>query len=347
MTDSTDLQATARAMVAPGKGILAIDETAGTCTKRFDEAGIASTETSRRDYREMLISTPGVGEYVSGAILYDETLRQRAADGRPMVDVLNAQGILPGIKVDTGAKPMAGAPGETVTEGLDGLAGRLAEYRDIGARFTKWRAVIRVAQGPGPGDCLPTRRCIEANAHALARYAALAQEAGLVPIVEPEVLMSGDHDIRRCQEVTEEVLHAVFGQLAAQRCLLEGMVLKPNIVVPGADCPDRADAAEIAEHTIETLRRCVPAAVPGIAFLSGGLTGEQACAYLNEMNARGPHPWQLTYSFGRALQYPALEIWSGDPANVPAAQAAFAHRARMAALARSGEYSEGMERVTA
>jgi fructose-bisphosphate aldolase class I len=347
MTDSNDLRTTARAMVAPGKGILAIDETVGTCTKRFDEAGIESTETSRRDYREMLVSTPGIGEYVSGSILYDETLRQSAADGRAMVDVLNAQGILPGIKVDTGAKPMGGALGETVTEGLDGLAGRLSEYRGIGARFTKWRAVIRVAQVPSPEDGLPSRRCIEANAHALASYAALAQEAGLVPIVEPEVLMSGDHDIGRCQEVTEEVLHAVFGQLVAQRCLLEGMVLKPNMVVPGADCPDQADADQIAERTIETLRRCVPAAVPGIAFLSGGLTGEQACTYLSEMSSRGPHPWELTYSFGRALQYPALEIWSGDPANVPAAQAAFLHRARMASLARSGAYTPDLERVTA
>ncbi len=340
MADEAKLEATAWAMVAPGKGILAIDETSPTCTKRFDEFGIESTAESRRDYREMLIRAPGIAEYVSGAILYDETIRQDAADGRPLVDVLNAQGIIPGIKVDTGAKPLDGAPGETLTEGLDGLAGRLNEYREIGARFTKWRAVIRI----GPG--MPSRRCIEANAHALARYASLAQDAALVPIVEPEVLMDGDHDIRRCRDVTEEVLHAVFGQLVTQNCLLEGMVLKPNMVIPGSACPNQADAEEIAELTLQTLRRCVPAAVPGIAFLSGGLTGEQACAYLNEMTVRGPHPWQLTYSFGRALQYPALEIWSGDAANVPAAQSAFLHRARMAALARSTAYSPELERAS-
>ncbi len=338
MADERTLEATARAMVAPGKGILAIDETSPTCTKRFDEFGIESTVESRRDYREMLITTRGVAEYVSGAILYDETIRQQAADGRPIVDVLNARGIIPGIKVDTGAKPLAGAPGETVTEGLDGLAGRLSEYREIGARFTKWRAVIRIGSG------MPSRRCIEANAHALARYAALAQEAGLVPIVEPEVLMNGDHDIRRCQDATEEVLHAVFGQLVAQRCLLEGMVLKPNMVTPGSACPNQAGAEEIAELTIQTLRRCVPAAVPGIAFLSGGQTGEQACANLNAMVSTGPLPWELTYSFGRALQYPALEIWGGDAANVPAAQSAFLHRARMSSLACSGAYSPETER---
>ncbi len=342
MIDPAALEATARAMVAPGKGILAIDETIGTCTKRFEEFRIESTPESRRDYREMLVSTSGVGDYVSGAILYDETLRQSAADGRAMVELLNSQGIIPGIKVDTGAQPMAGgAPGETLTEGLDGLSDRLAEYYQIGARFTKWRAVIRNGHG------LPTRRCVEANAHALARYAVAAQEAGLVPIVEPEVLMTGAHDIARCQEVTEEVLHEVFGQLFAQRVLLEGIVLKPNMVVPGEDCPDQPGAAEIAGRTIETLRRCVPAAVPGIAFLSGGLTGEQACAYLNEMAARGPHPWQLTYSFGRALQYPALGTWAGNPANVPAAQSAFLHRARMSALGRSGAYTPDLDRVTA
>jgi fructose-bisphosphate aldolase class I len=327
--------------VAPGKGVLAIDETSGTCTKRFDEVGIESTSESRRDYREMLISTPGLGEYVSGAILYDETIRQSAADGRPVVEVLTAQGIIPGIKVDTGAKPLAGAPGETVTEGLDGLAARLNEYHDIGARFTKWRAVIRIAAA------MPTRRCIEANAHALARYAVLAQEAGLVPIVEPEVLMDGGHNIERCQEVTEEVLHTVFDQLFRQRSLLEGIVLKPNMVVPGAECPSQPDAAEIAEITVRTLGRCVPAAVPGIAFLSGGQTGDQACSNLNAMTRGAPQPWELTYSFGRALQYPALEIWGGKAANAPAAQAAFLHRARMAGLARSGRYSPALERVSA
>jgi fructose-bisphosphate aldolase class I len=333
-------------MVARGKGVLAIDETSPTCSRRFDEFGIESTPESRRDYRQTLITAPGIAEYVSAAILYDETIRQGASDGRPIVDVLNGAGIIPGIKVDTGARPMAGAPGETVTEGLDGLAERLAEYREIGARFTKWRAVIRVAQGPSPEDRLPTRRCVEANAHALARYAALAQEAGLVPIVEPEVLMNGAHDIRRCREVTEEVLHAVFGQLVAQHCRLEGMVLKPNMVVPAAECPDQSGSTEIAELTVQTLRRCVPAAVPGVAFLSGGLTGEQACTYLSEMVARGPHPWQLTYSFGRALQYPALETWGGKAENIPAAQSAFLHRARMASLARSGAYSPEMERLS-
>ena len=341
MADVGTLEDTARAMVAHGKGILAIDESVSTCSKRFAEAGIESTEDSRRDYREMLITTPGIGEYVSGAILYDETIRQKAADGRAMAEVLRVQGMIPGIKVDAGTKPLAGAPGETVTEGLDGLAGRLNEYRDIGARFTKWRAVIRIARG------MPSRRCIEANAHALARYAALARESGLVPIVEPEVLMDGDHDIVRCQEVTEEVLLAVFGQLVTQGCLLEGMVLKPNMVISGSACPNQADAAEIAGLTLQTLRRCVPAAVPGVAFLSGGLTGEQACTFLDEMMSRGPHPWELTFSFGRALQYPAVEIWGGVAANVRSAQAAFLHRARMSSLARSGAYSPDSERVPA
>jgi fructose-bisphosphate aldolase class I len=341
MLDEGKLEATARAMIAPGKGILAIDETSPTCTKRFDTLGIESTKDTRRDYREMLITTPGVAEYVSGAILFDETIRQNAADGRPIADVLNGQGIITGIKVDTGARPLAGAPGETVTEGLDGLAGRLAEYREIGARFTKWRAVIRI----GPG--MPSRRCIEANAHALARYAVLAQEAGLVPIVEPEVLMDGDHDIRRCQEVTEEVLNNVFDQLFRQRCLLEGIVLKPNMVIPGSGCPVQAETREIAELTVQTLRRCVPAAVPGVAFLSGGQTGDEACTNLNAMNGGESQPWELTYSFGRALQYPALEIWRGNAANVPAAQSAFLHRARMSGLARSGRYSPSLEQVPA
>lgn len=340
MTDQSELRETALAIVAPGKGILAIDETVATCTKRFEELGIESTPESRCDYREMLVTTPGCGDYVSGAILYDETIRQLGSDGRPLVDLLRSQGIAPGIKVDTGAKPMAGAAGETATEGLDGLGDRLAEYREIGARFTKWRAVIRIADG------LPTLRCIEANAHALARYAVIAQEAGLVPIVEPEVLMNGPHGIRRCQDVTEEVLQAVFGQLAAQRCLLEGIVLKPNMVLPGTECPNQSSADEIASLTLQTLHRCVPAAVPGVAFLSGGLTGEQACIYLNELATLGQHPWQLTYSFGRALQYPALEIWAGDPANTPAAQAAFLHRAKMSSLARAGAYSPNLERAS-
>ena len=339
--DVGTLEDTARAMVAPGKGILAMDESAPTCTKRFAGIGIESTEESRRAYREMLITTPGLSEYISGAILFDETIRQKASDGRLLVDVLKGHGIIPGIKVDAGTKPLGGAPGETVTEGLDRLADRLHEYREMGARFTKWRAVIRIGAG------MPTRRCIEANAHALARYAALAQEAGLVPIVEPEVLMDGDHDIHRCQEVTEEVLHTVFGELRSQRCLLEGIVLKPNMVISGEGCLVQADAREIAKLTLQTLRRCVPAAVPGIAFLSGGQTGEEACANLNAMNSGGPQPWELTYSFGRALQYPALEIWGGDAANVPAAQSAFLHRSRMTSLAHSGGYSPDLERATA
>jgi len=331
------LKATAQAMVAAGKGVLAIDETSPTCTKRFTEIGIESTEDSRRAYREMLVTSPGIGQYISAAILVDETIRQVTSDGRTFVDALRAAGIIPGIKVDGGARPLAKAPGESVTEGLDRLRERLNEYRETGARFTKWRAVLRIAQG------MPSRYCVQTNAHALGRYAALAQEAGLVPIVEPEVLMDGEHDIRRCQEVTEEVLLAVFDELATQRCLLEGMVLKPNMVVPGTECRVQANASEIAGLTLSTLRRCVPAAVPGIAFLSGGQTGEEACANLNAMASRGPHPWELSFSFGRALQYPALPIWSGQAANVPAAQTAFLHRARMSSLARSGVYSQEME----
>ncbi|MGH8245800.1 MAG: class I fructose-bisphosphate aldolase, partial [Gammaproteobacteria bacterium] len=325
------------AMVAAPRGILAIDETEATCTKRFAEFGITSTQDSRRDYREMLVTTRGIREYVSGAILVDETIRQTISDGRTFVELLRSAGIIPGIKVDAGARPLAGAAGEVVTEGLDRLRERLAEYREIGARFSKWRAVIRI----GPG--VPSRYCIRTNAHALGRYAALAQEAGLVPIVEPEVLMDGDHDIARCQDVTEEVLDAVFAELAAQRCLLEGMVLKPNMVVPGSASHSEATAIEIAERTLATLCRCVPAAVPGIAFLSGGLTGEEACANLNIMVSRAPLPWELTFSFGRALQYPALQIWGGEATNVPAAQDAFLHRVQMSGLARTGAYSPDKE----
>ena len=328
-------------MVAPGKGILAIDETPATCTRRFAEAGIESTEETRRAYREMLVTAPRIGDYISAAILVDETIRQRTSDGRSFVEALAEQGILPGIKVDAGARPLAGAADETVTEGLDRLRERLEEYRAMGARFTKWRAVI----GIGPG--LPSRYCILVNAHALGRYAALAQEAGLAPIVEPEVLMDGSHDIHRCAEVTEDVLRAVFVELAAQRCLLEGIVLKPNMVISGQESPDQAPAAEIARFTLDVLRRCVPSAVPGIAFLSGGQSGEEACRNLSEIASRGPQPWELTYSFGRALQYPALETWRGQGANLAAAQAAFLHRARMSSLARSGAYSHDLERVPA
>jgi fructose-bisphosphate aldolase class I len=339
MTSEDELKATAGAMVAGGRGILAIDETSPTCTKRFAEFGIESTEETRRSYREMLVTTPGVSEYISAAILFDETIRQRASDGRPFIDGLTAEGIIPGIKVDTGARPLAKAPGETVTEGLDRLGERLREYSEMGARFSKWRAVIRI------GPALPSRHCIRTNAHALGRYAGLAQEAGLVPIVEPEVLINGDHDILRCQEVTEQVLLAVFDELSAQRCLLEAIILKPNMVTNGSDFRGQTDAAEVAEQTLTTLRRCVPAAVPGIAFLSGGQTGEEACANLNAMAARGPLPWDLSFSFGRALQYPALQIWGGEPANVPAAQQAFLHRARMSSLARAGKYSGDWERA--
>jgi fructose-bisphosphate aldolase, class I len=328
-----DLRATAAAMVAGDKGILAIDETSPTCTKRFTQAGIASTEETRRAYREMLVTTPGASEYLSAAILFDETIRQKTSGGRTFVDALTVAGIIPGIKVDAGVKPLAKAPGETVTEGLDSLGERLKEYSELGARFTKWRAVIRIGRG------LPSRHCIQTNAHALGRYAGLAQEAGLVPIVEPEVLMDGDHDIQTSQEVTHEVLLAVFDELSAQRCLLEGIILKPNMVTPGSDFRVEADATEVAMRTVATLRRCVPAAVPGIAFLSGGQSGEGACANLNAMTSRGPLPWALSFSFGRALQYPALEIWAGEASNVPAAQLAFLHRARMSSLARAGKYS--------
>jgi len=324
-------------MVAPGKGILAVDESTKTCTKRFAEHGIESTETSRRDYREMMFRAPGIGEYVSGAILYDETIRQDAADGSRIVDVLKEAGILPGIKVDTGAKPLVGAAGETITEGLDGLRSRLAAYREIGARFTKWRAVLRVS------DEMPSRYCIETNAHALGRYAALAQEAGLVPIVEPEVLMDGAHDIERCREITSEVLRTTFEELSAQRVMLEGIVLKPNMVIAGSDCSRQATSDEIAEMTLATLREFVPANVPGIAFLSGGQTGEEACTNLNAMVRAGELPWELTYSFGRALQYPGLEIWGGS--HSADAQAALLHRARMSSQARSGGYVSAEERI--
>ncbi len=338
MTNQKDLEATANAMVASGKGILATDETVGTCTKRFVECGIESTEESRGAYRGMFYTTPGIGEYISGVIMYDETIRQSTADGRRFVDVLDAAGVIPGIKVDTGAKPLANAPGEMVIEGLDGLRDRLIEYREIGARFTKWRAVIRI----GPG--IPSRYCIEANAHALGRYAALAQEADLVPIVEPEVIWNGEHDIHRCREVTENVLHSVFEQLASQLCFLEGIILKPNMITSGHECPAQADTDEIAELTLKTLRRCVPAAVPGIAFLSGGQSAEEACRRLSAMTSNGLLPWQLTFSFGRALQRSAIETWGGNPANVPAAQSAFLHRARMTSTARMGKYSPNMER---
>jgi fructose-bisphosphate aldolase class I len=333
-----ELERTARALVAPGKGILAIDETVGTCTKRFQQAGIESTEASRAAYRSLFATTPGIGEYIGGAILFDETIRQTTPDGTPIIQVLEKAGVSPGIKVDRGTKQLGDATEETVTEGLDGLRERLEEYRSLGARFAKWRAVIRIGEG------MPTSGCIEANAQALGAYAALAQETGMVPIVEPEVLMEGGFDVERDQEVTEAVLQAVFQELTGQGVALEGVILKPNMVTAGSKCASRAETAEIAERTLATLRRCVPVSVPGIAFLSGGMTGEQACANLSAMNADGGLPWRLIFSFGRALQYPALELWGGEEANVAAAQAAFLHRARMSSLASTGAYTPDAER---
>ncbi|MEE9140835.1 MAG: class I fructose-bisphosphate aldolase [Alphaproteobacteria bacterium] len=332
-----DLEATANAMVAKGKGILAADESTGTIQKRLAGIDVESTEENRRAYRELLFTTKGAGEYISGVILFDETIRQGAKDGTPFVKCLEAEGIVPGIKVDKGAKALAGAPGEKVTEGLDGLRELLSEYVDLGARFTKWRAVITI------GHRIPSRACTEANAHALARFAALSQEAGLVPIVEPEVLMDGDHDIKRCRNVTEATLNAVFHQLFEQGIMLEGMVLKPNMVVSGKDCSTQASAEEVAEITIRTLLRTVPAAVPGIVFLSGGQSEKEATVHLNAMNAIGPQPWELSFSYGRALQQSPLKAWGGDPANVATAQAAFLHRARMNGAARSGAYRPEME----
>ena len=336
-----DIVANAARMVAPGKGILAADESTGTIQKRLDSINVASTEENRRNYRQLLFTAPGAGDYISGVILYDETLRQSGTDGVPFSKLLWDNGILPGIKVDTGAKDLAGAPGEKVTEGLDGLRERLAEYVELGAAFTKWRAVIDI------GKNMPSCGCLEANAHALARYAALSQEAGLVPIVEPEVLMDGDHDIARCAEVTEAALQMTFRELFNQNVVLEGMVLKPNMVVPGKECGKQNSVEEVAEMTVKVLRRQVPGAVPGIAFLSGGQSEEEATAHLNAMNAMGGNPWELSFSYGRALQASALRIWRGEADNVPAAQAAFAHRAKMNSLARSGEYRPEMEQEAA
>ena len=332
-----DLAATARALAAPGKGILAADESSGTIEKRFDSIHVESTEENRRAYRELLFTTDGMGEFISGVILYDETLRQRSVDGTPFAEVLAAQGIIPGIKVDNGAKPLAGFVGEKITEGLDGLRDRLAKYYELGARFTKWRAVIAI------GDGIPTRGCIDANAEALARFAALSQEVGLVPIVEPEVLMDGDHTIERCFEVTAETQASVFAALRRYRVRFDGMLLKPNMVVSGTGCPAQAGVREVAEATIRCLRDNVPAAVPGIMFLSGGQSDELATAHLDAMNRLEPQPWQLSFSYGRALQAPALKAWKGETANVPAAKMAFYHRAKLNGAARFGRYSEEME----
>jgi fructose-bisphosphate aldolase class I len=332
-----NLEETARALVAPGKGILAADESDGTIKKRFDSIGVESTEDTRRAYRDLLFTTDGAADYISGVILYDETIRQSSLDGTPFPKLLESQGIIPGIKVDKGAKELADAPGEKITEGLDGLRERLAEYYELGARFTKWRAVITI------GPDIPSEYCVWTNAHALARYAALSEEAGLVPIVEPEVLMDGDHSIETSFDVTSRTLHAVFTELRDQRVHFEQMLLKPNMVLSGYGASERAGIQEVAEATIRCFRRHVPAAVPGIVFLSGGQTDEDATAHLNAMNAMGPHPWELSFSYGRALQAPALKAWAGEAANVPAGQAAYLHRARMNSLARSGSYSPDME----
>jgi len=334
---------TARAMVANGKGLLAMDESNPTCNKRFAQWGIPQTEESRRAYREMIVTTPCLAESISGAILYDETIRQNKKDGTLIIRTLLDAGIIPGIKVDTGAKEMAAHPGEKITEGLDGLRERLAEYFQMGARFAKWRGVITMGAG------LPSRGCITANANALARYAALCQEAGLVPIVEPEVLMDGAHSMERCGEVTSEVLHAVFAELCSQRVMLEGVILKPNMVLPGLTCPTQETVDEVADATVRCLLRAVPAAVPGIMFLSGGQSAELATARLNAMNlpSQPRLPWAVGFSFARAIQQPAMEIWHGEPANVPAAQQALNHRAQMNRAARRGEYSAAMETSTA
>jgi fructose-bisphosphate aldolase class I len=339
-----ELAATARKLVGSGKGILAMDESNSTCDKRFAAVDAPQTEEARRAYRELIVTTPNLGDSISGAILYDETIRQQKKDGTSFVQVLTDAGIIPGIKVDTGAKSLAAHPGETVTEGLDGLRVRLQEYFRMGARFAKWRAVI------SPAGDLPSQACIEANAHALARYAALCQETGLVPVVEPEVLMGGDHTLERCREVTEQTLHCVFDQLYAQGVILEGMILKPNMVLPGLNCSTQPTLDEVAAATVATLLRVVPASVPGIAFLSGGQPSVLASARLNAMNviarsASSRLPWPLAFSFARAIQQPALEIWRGQENRVVAAQHALAHRAHCNKAALQGEYSVAMERT--
>ena len=341
--NTQELIDTAKMLVAGDKGLLAMDESNPTCNKRFAKLGIPQTAEARRAYREMIATTPGLGESISGAILFDETIRQRKKDGTPMIKAITDAKIIPGIKVDAGAKDMAGHPGEKISEGLDGLRDRLAEYSQMGVRFAKWRAVIAV------GDGIPSRGCIVANAQALARYAALCQEAGLVPVVEPEVLMDGEHTLERCGKVTEEVLRTVFDQLYTQGVMLEGMLLKPNMVVPGLKCPKQETVDEVADATVKCLLRAVPAAVPGITFLSGGQTSELASARLNAMNVRSRSraPWALAFSFARAIQQPALEIWQGQEAHVLAAQHALYHRAKCNQAARRGEYNAAMERTGA
>ena len=327
------LHETAEALVADGKGILAADELSGTIQKRFDSLKIACTEENRRDYREMLFRAKGCGQYISGVILYDETIKQKAADGTPLVDVLKAAGVIPGIKVDKGTKPLAFHAGEVVTEGLDGLRERLADYHKLGARFAKWRGVYKIGEG------IPSASCITANAHSLARYAALCQEAGIVPIVEPEVLMDGDHDIETCEFVTEEVLRAVFSELAVAEVDLGGILLKPNMVISGEDAAEQASHEEVAERTVACFRRVVPAAVPGIVFLSGGQSDEDATLHLDLMNKLGPQPWKLSFSYGRALQAAPLKSWSGKKENLGKAQAAFMERAKANGLAALGRFA--------
>jgi fructose-bisphosphate aldolase class I len=338
MSQATELESTARALVAAGRGILAADESSPTIKKRFDSIGVESTEENRRAYRELLFTTKECEEFISGVILYDETIRQKASDGTPLPQVLKKKGIIPGIKVDQGAKALAGTK-EKVTEGLDGLRERLVEYRGLGARFAKWRAVISIGEG------MPSDYCLATNAHALARYAALCVEQGLVPIVEPEVLMDGTHTIERSYAVTERTLHFVFRELFEQRIPLEQTLLKPNMVLSGYECPRQASVREVAERTIHCFKRVVPAAVPGVVFLSGGQKDEVATAHLNEMNRMGGGPWQLSFSYGRALQAPALKAWGGKREHVPAAQKAFYHRARCNGAARSGSYTEVMEKA--
>ena len=332
-----DLNKVARAMVAPGKGLLAADESTGTIKKRFDAIHVENTEEARRNYRELMFRAKEAMQYVSGVILYDETIWQNAADGTPLVDLITAAGSIPGIKVDEGVQPLPGFPNETVTVGLDRLSERLTKYYARGARFAKWRAVIDIASG------VPTTGAIHANAHALARYAALCQSAQIVPIVEPEVLMDGDHDIDRCEEVTRAVLHAVFNELRQMNVALEGIVLKPNMIISGKKCPKQATVEHVAARTIAVLKQTVPSAVPGIAYLSGGQSDEQATAHLDAMNRMGGFPWKMTFSYGRALQAAPQKAWSGKTENVAAAQRAFAHRARMNGLASLGQWTAGQE----
>ena len=331
------IRETARELVPPGKGILAADESSGTIEKRFDQIGLESTEDNRRAYRQLLFTTPGLGEHISGVILFDETIRQSADDGTRLTEVLEKAGVIPGIKVDTGAKPLALFEGETVTEGLDGLRERLSEYGELGARFAKWRATYFI------GDGRPTDFAVLANGHGMARYAALCQEADIVPIVEPEVLMDGDHDIAACEDATGRALHTLYEQMSEHRIDLAGTLLKVNMVVPGKGAPTQVDDATIAEATLRTLKAHVPEEVPGIVFLSGGMTDEEATSRLNEINRRGGGPWAISFSYGRALQAQPLKAWGGDANNVEAAQAALAHRARMNGLARNGEWSSAME----